>query len=70
MFVKWLGAMQFVKDALLVKFIKPGTGVRSNGIIMITFISSPRTKFIAHVLCVLPKLATKDDVIEKIMLHQ
>lgn len=67
---KWLGAMLVAKDESPVKFIKPGIGEKLTGIIMTIFINSPKTKFIVHVPCVLLKLVTKDDVIEKIMLHQ
>lgn len=62
--MKWLGAMQFVKDVSLVRFIP---NLR-DGSIILTFISSPRTKSIVLVHVVRQKLVTKVGAIGVIMI--
>ena len=53
--VKWLGAMQFVKDVSLARSIPNLLG----GIIIPTFISSPRTKFTVPALSAVQKTRNK-----------
>lgn len=56
--VKWLGAMQFVKDVLLVRFIPVNLGEN----IIPIFISSLKTKFIVLALYVLLRLVIRVSV--------
>ena len=52
------------KDVSPVKFIRLGIGARLIGIIIITFINSPKTKFIVHVLCALQSPVIKVSVVK------